>query len=182
MTIPLLTTERLTLRPFTLADAPAVVRLLSDREVAKTLTVPFPYGLRHAREWIASHAPAAERSERFAWAITAKEADRLMGAIELRVHSQPHVGELGYWLGRDFWGQGYMTEAAQAVLAYGFREVGLYRIQAKHWHNNPASGRVMQKIGMTYEGTLRAATFRWGEYLDVLVYAVLRDERTEGLK
>ena len=176
MTLPTLTTHRLTLRPFTLADAPAVVRLLNDRDVAKTLTVPFPYTLRHAREWIAAHDAAAERSERFIWAITAKEAARLMGAIELRVRSAPHVGELGYWLGKAFWGQGYMTEAAQAVLPYGFQEVGLYRIQAKHWHNNPASGRVMQKIGMTYEGTLRAAASRWGEYLDVLVYAVLRDE------
>ncbi|NPA92850.1 MAG: GNAT family N-acetyltransferase, partial [Chloroflexi bacterium] len=140
MSIPTLTTARLTLRPFTLADAAEVARLANDRAVAKTTTIPFPYTETHAQKWIATHAPAAVRRERMIWAITTASDGRLMGAIELRFHTARHVGELGYWLGKAFWGQGYMTEAAQAVMAYGFREAGLYRIQAKHWHNNPASG------------------------------------------
>ena len=180
MPIPDLTTPRLRLRAFTQADVPALTRLANDRAVAQTTTIPFPYTETHAQEWIATHAPAAERRERMIWAITAASDGRLMGAIELRFRSARHVGELGYWVGKAFWGQGYMTEAARAVMAYGFREADLYRIQARHWHNNPASGRVMQKLGMTYEGTLRAAARRWDEYLDVLMYAILKPEWEQG--
>jgi len=181
-TIPRLETQRLTLRPFTTDDISTLTRLANDRAVARTTTIPFPYTETHAREWIASHAPAAARREGLVWAITDRFTARLMGTIELRFRSPRHVGELGYWLGKAFWGRGYMTEAARAVLAYGFEQAGLYRIQAKHWHNNPASGRVMQKLGMTYEGTLRAAAARWGEYLDVLVYAILKPEWERAVK
>ncbi|HFC09860.1 MAG TPA: N-acetyltransferase [Chloroflexi bacterium] len=176
MTIPPLTTERLRLRPFTEDDIPTLARLANDRAVAKTTTIPFPYTEAHARAWIATHAPAAERGERLVWAITEAHTGQLMGAIELRFLTARHVGELAYWLGKAFWGQGYTTEAARAVLAYGFGKAGLYRIQAQHFHTNPASGRVMQKIGMTYEGTRRAAVFRWEQYHDMLMYAILKPE------
>ena len=174
MAFPVLTTDRLILRAFTLADIPALVGLAGAWAVARTTTVPHPYTEAHAREWLATQPSAFAKRERAIWAIAHRSEGTLMGAIELRFRSARHVGELGYWLGVSYWGQGIMTEAARAVLAYGFQEGGLYRIQARHWHTNPASGRVMEKIGMTYEGTLRAAAFRWGEYLDVLVYAVLK--------
>ena len=72
--------------------------------------------------------------------------------------------------------QGYATEAAQAVLEYGFRKLGLHRVQARHFTKNPASGRVMQKIGMTYEGTLRQSIYRFGRFEDAALYSILRHE------
>ena len=84
--------------------------------------------------------------------------------------------ELGYWVGKPFWGQGYCTEAAQAVIAYGFQTLGLNRIQAHHFGRNPASGRVMQKLGMRYEGLERQYHKKWGQFEDGLGYAILRED------
>lgn len=100
----------------------------------------------------------------------------LMGAIGLEFNHQSRLAELGYWIGVPYWNKGYTTEAARALLEYGFNTLGLNRIQARHMTNNPASGRVMQKLGMTYEGTHRQATRRFGEYQDLAVYAILRGQ------
>ena len=176
MSFPTLTTERLVLRAFTPGDLPDLVRLASDWEIARTTTIPHPYSEEIACRWIATHREAFEQRRAVTWAITHRQEGYFMGAIELRFLKQRHVAEMGYWVGVPYWGKGYTTEAARAVLAYGFGEQELYRIQARYLHNNPASGRVMQKIGMTYEGALRAAVFRWDEYYDTLMYAILKPE------
>ena len=176
MAFPVLSTERLVLRAFTPADIPTLVDLAGAWEIARTTTIPHPYSEEIARQWVAMHGEAFEQRRAVTWAITRRDKGDLMGAIELRFLKQHHVAELGYWVGVPYWGQGYTTEAARAVLAYGFGKAGLYRIQAQHFHTNPASGRVMQKIGMTYEGTRRAAVFRWEQYHDMLMYAILKPE------
>ena len=176
MTFPILTTPRLLLRAFTPKDIPDLVRLAGDWEIARTTTIPHPYSEEAACRWIASQREAFAQDHAVTWAMTHRQEGYFMGAIDLRFQKQRHVAEIGYWVGVPYWGQGYTTEAARAVLAYGFGEQELYRIQARYLHNNPASGRVMQKIGMTYEGTLRAAVFRDGAYYDLLVYAILKPE------
>ncbi|HKG93136.1 MAG TPA: GNAT family protein [Gemmatimonadaceae bacterium] len=85
-------------------------------------------------------------------------------------------GELGYWVGAGMWGRGYATEAARAVVSFGFATLGLNRIQARHFLRNPASGRVLQKLGMRCEGMHRQAYRRWGRFEDVAVYAILASE------
>jgi ribosomal-protein-alanine N-acetyltransferase len=84
--------------------------------------------------------------------------------------------ELGYWIGVPHWSRGYATEAAQATVEFAFRRLGLNRVYAYHFTTNPASGRVLQKIGMQLEGTRRRHTRKWGEFLDSDMYAVLRDD------
>jgi RimJ/RimL family protein N-acetyltransferase len=84
--------------------------------------------------------------------------------------------ELGYWIGKPFWGRGYATEAARALVQYGFDTLGLHRIYARHLTRNPASGRVLHKIGMTHEGYRRKHEKKWGIYEDDKLYGILRDD------
>lgn len=100
----------------------------------------------------------------------------LIGAIGLQFHVQNRAAELGYWVAVPQWNKGYGTEAAKALVAYGFETLKLHRIFARHMTNNPASGRIMQKIGMTYEGTQRQAVRRFGHFVDLALYGILRDE------
>ncbi len=139
----ILSTVRLTLRPFRPQDAPDVSRLAGDREVAaNTLTVPHPYEEGMASEWIAGHAPAAAAGERVVFALVHEAG--LVGAMGLDFAPEHARAELGYWVGRPSWGQGFASEAARELVRYGFEVLGLNRIQAHHMVRNPASGRVLE--------------------------------------
>jgi ribosomal-protein-alanine N-acetyltransferase len=174
---PTLTTPRLILRPFALGDAPDVQRLAGAREVASTtLNIPHPYTDGMAEQWIATHQESYARGEFVIFAIVLRANQALIGATSLHIH-RPHVqAELGYWIGTAYWNRGYCSEAAQAVLRYGFDVLGLHRIHASYMTRNPASGRVMQKIGMTYEGCLRQHVQKWGIFEDIAIYGILRSE------
>jgi RimJ/RimL family protein N-acetyltransferase len=166
-------TERLRLRPFQLEDAPEVQRLCGAREIAaSTLNIPHPYPDGAAEEWISGHG----KDGSVTFAIERKEDGALVGAVGLRMEADHARAELGYWVGVPYWGRGYATEAAGAAVRHGFEAKGLNRIYAFHFTNNPASGRVLQKIGMTHEGRRRAHTRKWGEYLDNEAYGILRGE------
>ena len=88
--------------------------------------------------------------------------------------------ELGYWIGVPFWNRGYATEAAEAVIKFGFEELGLNRIEAEHFTRNPASWRVMEKLGMTLEGVRRQHVLKEDELEDLALYAVLHSDRSRG--
>lgn len=175
--IPELKTERLKLRPFEMADAPVVAELCGEWEVASTTaSIPHPYEQSMAEEWIASHKPALENEEAVTFAITRLETGGLIGAIGIHIHRQLRLGELGYWIGKPYWNRGYATEAVRAVIAYGFDELGLNRIQARYMTRNPASGRVMEKAGMSFEGVLRQSIYRWDEFEDAAIFSILHEE------
>ncbi len=175
--IPTLITARLVLRPFTLSDAPVVKELAGEWEIAETTAnIPHPYEEGMAEVWISTHQESFDKGEAVTFAITLRTDARLVGAIGLRIIKAHRLAEMGYWVGRPYWNQGYCTEAAQAVLRYGFEVLDLNRVQARHMTHNPASGRVMQKLGMKYEGTLRQSLFRWGKFRDAAIYSILRDE------
>jgi RimJ/RimL family protein N-acetyltransferase len=108
--------------------------------------------------------------------MTDEQTGALMGAIGLHVDMEHNRAELGYWLGHRYWRNGYTTEAAKAMLRYGFEELHLRRVFARHFGMNPASGRVMQKIGMTREGVMRQHFVKRGVPVDVVFYAILADE------
>jgi len=173
---PTLRTERLLLRPFRPEDARVVQRLAGAREVADTtLTIPHPYLDGVAETWIGTHGDAWERGERVTLAITC-EAEGVVGAISLHLILKHRRAELGYWVGQPFWNRGYATEAVRAVLAFGFETLGLNRIHAAHLSRNPASGRVMQKAGMRFEGTLREHVVKAGRLEDLAEFALLRTD------
>lgn len=176
MSRPTLRTDRLVLRPFSRDDAPRVQELAGLKAVASmTVNIPHPYEDGMAEAWIEGHESAWEERERLVLAITT-EAEGLVGAIGLHMQLEHRRGELGYWIGAPFWNRGYATEAARAVLDYGFGELGLHRIMARHFPRNPASGAVLTKLGMMHEGTMRGHVVKDGRPEDLECYAVLEEE------
>ena len=174
---PTLETKRLVLRLFVLADAKAVQRLAGDRAVADTTErVPHPYKDGMAATWIATHAQRFAEGQECSFAIVLRETSEVIGSIGLTLSMVHQRGELGYWVGRPFWGRGYCTEAARAVVDYGFNTLGLHRIQGRHLSRNPASGRVMLKIGLRQEGLLLDYVRKWDVFEDVEMYGVLKKE------
>jgi len=172
-----LETERLTLRLFQQEDAPQVERLAGSYEVAlNTLTIPHPYPEGAAVEWIASNEKAFEEGRLLNFAIIVRETGEIAGSIGLVMTPQHDKAEIGYWIGVPFWNRGIATEAGKALIDYGFSEWNLNRIDAGHFDRNPSSGRVLQKLGMQYEGKLRQSIKKWDEYLDVEYYAILRSD------
>jgi RimJ/RimL family protein N-acetyltransferase len=155
-----------------------VQQLAGAREIADTTsTIPHPYPDGAAEQWIATHGENFESGKSVNLAITLAEAGELVGAISLMSINRDHArAELGYWIGVPYWNQGYCTEAGAAVAAYGFGELGLNRITAHYFARNPASGRVLEKIGMTREGVLRQHLRRWGRFEDCVACAILRSE------
>lgn len=175
--VPVLETERLSLRPFLLSDASDVQRLAGNWAIADTtLNVPHPYEDGMAEAWISAHQPGFESGDLAVFAITLKSGNELVGAVSLQVDRCFDRANLGYWIGEPFWGLGYCTEAATSIVEYGFAELKLQRLHAGHLARNPASGRVMQKIGMLMEGTARQHTKKWGKFEDLVLYGLLRDE------
>ena len=145
-----------------------------------TLRIPHPYEDGMAEQWIAGLRESFERGTAVVFAITLRTENQLIGAIGLTC-SPPHVrAELGYWIGKSYWSRGYCTEAARAVVAYGFDQLRLNRIDAHHFVRNPASGRVLRKIGMIREGRLRQHVKKWDRFEDLEVYAILESEYAPG--
>ena len=176
-----LQTDRLILHPFTMDDAPDVQRLADAAEVADaTLNIPHPYTLEDAEAWIATHPENWAKGYALTFAIVLRDSDELVGAIGLHPSKLHNRAEVGYWIGVPYWNQGYATEAARALLTFGFEVLKLNRIFAEHYARNPASGRVMQKIGMTREGMLRQHLLKDDRFEDSVVYGILRSEWEKG--
>lgn len=175
--IPTLTTGRLVLRACTLADAPDIQRLAGDRDVASTtLRIPHPYEDGMAEQWIATHQENFNRGDEVSLAIALRSDNSYIGNIGLIIQPDHDNAEMGYWIGKPYWNQGYGTEAAAAVIRYAFEVLGPNRVYAAHYKRNPASGRIMQKIGMTYEGCLRQHVKKWNNFEDMEYYGILKGE------
>jgi RimJ/RimL family protein N-acetyltransferase len=142
-----------------------------------TLSIPHPYPDGAAEQWIATHTEAWESGHGVTLAITQRDSGHLVGAISLMDIRRDHQrGEIGYWIGKPYWNRGYATEATRALIRFGFQELDLNRIQATHLPQNPASGRVMEKAGMQYEGTLRQYVKRDHAYKDMCMRSILRHD------
>jgi RimJ/RimL family protein N-acetyltransferase len=178
---PTLETVRLILRPFAISDAADVQRLAGERAVASTtLSIPHPYEDAMAEAWIGTHQEAFEKGTGVNFAVVLKESGALIGAIGMGVNREHQHAEIGYWIGVPFWNHGYCTEAARAVLQYGFEALALERIFGHHFTRNPASGRVMQKLGMTHEGCSRRHIKKWEVFENVEVYGIVKSEWGQG--
>jgi ribosomal-protein-alanine N-acetyltransferase len=173
MPAPTLRTDRLLLRPFTGDDIPELVPLIGAREVAATTRrIPHPYTLADAEEFIKS----SQQGDEINLAVLRQADLRLLGGGILRPDTNHQHAEVGYWIGVAHWGNGYATEAARALVRYGFEVLQLHRIYASHSSNNPASGKVLLKLGMKHEGRMRQHLVKWGEYQDLEFYGMLKDE------
>ena len=150
---PTLATDRLILRPLTIADAAPMATLLNDFDIARMVSrIPYPYALDDAHAFLA-HLQRVDPSRERGFALHSDEAG-LMGVVGLDPRDDSAT-ELGYWLGKPFWGQGYMTEAVGAVLKWVGGAWGRRYLVSRHFADNPASGRVLTKAGFLYTGEVR---------------------------
>ncbi len=174
---PILITERLILRPFVPDDAFDVERFAGMREIADTtLSIPHPYPHGAAAAWILTHSPAWENGSTATFAVVETKTGRLVGVTSLMINREHRRAELGYWIALDRWNQGYATESNQRLVDFGFEVLGLHRIEARHFLRNPASGRVMQKLGMRPEGVERDWAVKGDGYESLAVYSILETE------
>ena len=172
---PTITTARLILRPFYISDATRIKQLAGNRAIADTtLNIPHPYEDGMAEQWISTHQSKLEAGESVQFAITLRHSETLIGALGIEMVARYDRAEIGYWIGRPYWSKGYCTEAGHAVLRYGFQALNLNRIHAAHFKRNPASGRVMEKLGMVREGIARQHIKKWEMYEDLVQYGIIK--------
>jgi RimJ/RimL family protein N-acetyltransferase len=175
---PELVTERLVLRELRASDAVAVAAGAGDRQVAQYLiAVPSPYPIALARRWVLHRIEWWKQGRGVTFAVThADEPDPLLGTVSLRRYVRDRRAELGYWLAAPVWGHGFATEAVQAVVDFGFRQLGLARVYAQVLAGNRASLAVLDKLGMVNEGVKRQHVNKARRLHDVVLYGLLRDE------
>ena len=188
----ILETDRLLLRPFVPQDAKRVQELAGDRKISDTaIAVPHPYEDGMAEEWISTHSRLRQEGEEWIFAITHQEAlgsdfeptgeslsskaSSPVGAITLRLNPVHQHAELGYWIGVPYWGHGFATEAARRLMEFGFDELSLHRVHAHYLTRNEASGRVLTKLGMRHEGTIREYFLTRHGFEDVTLMGITRD-------
>lgn len=171
-------TNRLILRKFKIEDADIMYRnWASDDEVTKYLTWPTHKNVNETRSILAGWVERYSDPAFYNWVIVLKEIGEPIGNLSVVKYDEKTASAaIGWCMGKRWWGQRIMPEAARAVLQYLFEEVGFNRIAAQHDKENPKSGRVMQKIGMTREGTLRASGKNNQGVVDEVYYSILKEE------
>ena len=174
---PTLETERLTLRPMRMGDARSVYAWSRDPEVARYVLWDAHTSILDTREYLSYVRRLYRRGLPSSWGICPRGGDQVIGTIGIMGWSPENQScEIGYSLGKAWWGQGYMTEAAGRLILSLFRDLDMNRIEAQHDIRNPASGRVLEKCGMQREGVLRSRVRNKGEYVDVVMWAVIRSD------
>ena len=177
--IPTLETERLCLRPFTLDDEAAMFALVSDPEIDRFVRFEAHRTPAETRAFLELVLEHYQRGDPFAWAMVLREDGRLIGSCGF-VSQAPErkSGEIGYWVGKPYWGKGYAAEAARALVRLGFERMGLEQVEAKCFVENRAGQRVIEKLGMKLEGTDRSEMIK-GEYPELNMYGISREEWRE---
>lgn len=173
-----ITTDRLIIREFSLADEDAVHEYGSDPDVVRYM--PWGPNTREDTKAYLGRVLAGQQKqprEGYDMALVLKESNRLIGACGIYI-TRPDVCEamLGYVLHKDYWSQGYMSESAHAMVGFAFQHLGMHRIFATCDPENIGSRRVMEKIGMSYEGRLRDHHLIRGAWRDSLVHSILEQE------
>ena len=179
MAIPEVLTLHLRLRAWTLEDAPRLHELSNDPSIADgTLTIPHPLPEGWAENRIRQGHEVSEKGNFFPWAI-ALITGEVIGSISLDIEPRHLRGDMGYSIGLPYRGQGYATEAALAVLEFAFKEQKLNRVSAGVFPRNQASARVLEKLGMTREGLMRAYVMKNNQPEDLVSYAILAADYTK---
>ena len=173
---PKLETERLILNAITTSDIPQIVDYLQNKVYSDfTSNIPYPYRKEDAEYWLKLAEEAFVNRKGFTFAIRNKD-QKLIGAIGLHDEGSDKA-ELGYWIAIPYWNKGYVTEAAKAIIDFGFRELHFNKIFATYFPHNPASGKVMEKIGMEKEALLKQHLKKDGKYYDIPLYSIFNTEK-----
>ena len=171
-------TERLLLRRFTVNDAQEMFNnWASDRDVCMYMRWNQHKSIEETKTMINRWLDSYDKSSFYLWAISLKKNEKLIGSIGLFVVNENDCcGDVGYAIGKTFWRQGFATEALKSVLDFAFINVGFNRIETYHSLNNPGSGKVMQKCGMTFEGLARQKYKSILGFEDSNMYAILKED------
>lgn len=175
--IPTIYTERLTLRRISTDDAQDMYVYSRDPEVTRYLLWDAHTDIRHTARYLKAVQKYYSKGLFYDWALEEKESGRMIGTCGFsRLDADNRCGEIGYVLNRDFWGRGYAAEAARAVMDIGFNVLDLKRIEARFMADNAHSARVMEKLGMRFEGIKRAELYVKGKFRDIGYYSLLKEE------
>lgn len=176
-------TDRLLLRKFREKDAKDMFdNWANDEIVTEYLSWPTHENIETTKKVLKSWIDNYDNNDNYLWAITLKDKDQVLGSIGVNEISGEHeYCTIGYCIGREFWGKGITTEAFKGIINYLFNEVKFERIQAYYHTNNPASGRVMAKSGLKYEGRLRHYRKNTkGEFVDCDFYGIIKEDFIKG--
>lgn len=172
-----LETERLVIRRLTKEDVPAIFHYASDPEITKYVLFPTHQSLEDTWTFLGPTLEKYEKKEVAPWGLALKESNQLIGTCDfVWWDTTHHKAEIGYILSKEYWNKGIMSEAVKRLIQFGFEVMELNRIEAKCNECNLASSRVMEKAGMSYEGTMREALFVKGMYWNLRYYAILRSD------
>ena len=175
--LPTLEKHDLVLRRPRLKDAKDVFSYASDKEVARYVLWTPHRSIAETRSCLRELIHRARRGYPSSWAVVHRGTDRVIGTIGFVWYShENHSAEIGYSLSRKYWNRGYATQAVRAVISRAFSDLPLNRIEAQHDLRNPASGKVLEKSGFRKEGILRSRIVNKGEYIDVALYAILKED------
>lgn len=173
---PQITTQRLILNQPNERDLETIVDILNNKVYSEnTINIPFPYSEADARYWLELSKNGFENKNQYIFAIRLKSNSKLIGGIDLGINRRFNKAELGYWIDIKYWNNGFASEAAKAIIEFGFENLKLKRIFASHFDYNPSSGNVMKKIGMKKEGILKFHTMKNGEYQHHILYAIINE-------
>ncbi len=175
--MPVLETERLLLRRMLPRDAEDMYEYARRADVTEYLLWSPHTSRQYTSDYLRYITSKYKLGEFYDWAVVEKESGKMIGTCGFtRIDLPNNAGEIGYVLNPDYHGRGYGTEAAGRVLVYGFKNLGLHRIEAKFMEGNQASLHVMEKLGMTFEGYRRESMYVKRKYRTIGVCAILEGE------
>ncbi|CAM3108517.1 GNAT family protein [Paenibacillus sediminis] len=175
--LPVLETERLILRKLRLEDLEDMYSYASDEELTKYVTWDTHQSMSDTEQFMNYVLQQYANKSVAPWAIEYKQNGKMIGTIDFVWWKPDHkIAEIGYVLSKDYWGKGMTTEAARAIIQFGFEQMDLVCIQARCFIQNIGSSRVMEKSGMSFEGIIRKAMFLKGAHQDLRMYSILREE------
>jgi [ribosomal protein S5]-alanine N-acetyltransferase len=176
---------RVYLKTLGIEDAQAITEKVNDREITlNTLTIPFPYERQHALAFIEFATQKYSLREEYHLGIHLQNGE-LIGVCGLtNIDSVNMKAELGYWIGRDYWGKGYANEAMQLIMYFGFKNLKLNKIYAHVFGSNERSIKLLERLGFSQEGLLKEDVFHAGvgRFMDAFSYSILKKEFPSKLK
>jgi RimJ/RimL family protein N-acetyltransferase len=169
--------ERVILRKLKRSDAKSIYENLQDKEISKYTTIRYPYKLQDAKWFINFTQNNWRKKKAYEYGVTLRGEDKVIGIISLmKVDYKNKNSEIGYWLGKKYWGKGLMTECLKLLLEVGFKKLKMKRLYAGVSHPNKGSSKVLTQCGMKFEGRLRKNAFENGMWTDGLMYSILKEE------
>jgi RimJ/RimL family protein N-acetyltransferase len=165
------------------SDVSTIQKAANERKIADTMiSLPFPYPVGEAERYLSKQQIKQQSGQSVTYVIEDKVKRNFLGLIEVRdINNEHFQAELSFWIVSKEWGKGYMSEAVQAILRYGFENLELNRLYAYHMLRNPATSRVLAKNGFIQEGLLRQRVWKWDKFEDVALWAVLKEDWQKNL-